>query len=134
MARKTLTWEVDDKNRDEGKIFYITEMSATETEDWAINAFLALGNAGVEIPEDVAALGFAGIASIALTALGKVPFEHVKPLMDKMMACVKIIPDKAQLTVMRPLIESDIEEITTRLKLRKMVFGLHADFFLPASK
>jgi hypothetical protein len=134
MARKTLTWTVDDKNRDEGKLFHIMELSATETEEWAVQAFLALSNAGIEIPEDVAAMGFAGIAKVGLAALGKVPYEHVKPLMDKMMGCVKIIPDASQMSVMRQLIESDIEEMTTRMKLRKMIFGLHADFFMTAMK
>ena len=30
----------------------------------------------------------------------------------------------------RPLIEDDIEEVTTRLQLRKAVWNLHLDFFL----
>jgi hypothetical protein len=132
--RKTLDWTVEDANRDEGKVFRVTELPASEAEDWAIQAFFALLNAGVEVPDDVVNMGFAGIASIGLSALGKVPYEQAKPLFAKMMTCVQIVPDASKPTVVRGLIESDIEEIQTRMKLRKMVFGLHWDFSQAAIK
>lgn len=132
--RKSQTWFCDDANRDNGKTFVITELPASEAEDWAIQAFFALLNAGVDVPDDVAEMGFAGIASIGLGALGKVPYEKAKPLFDKMMQCVKFMPDNGNPNVTRQLTESDIEEITTRMKLRKMVFGLHWDFSKPAIK
>lgn len=131
--RKTLTFVVEDDGRDLGKTFLITEMSATEAEDWALQAFFALMNAGIEIPDEVSEMGFAGIAAIGLKALGRVPYYMADPLLKKMMDCIKIIPDPKQPNVVRALIDSDIEEPVTRLKLKKAVFGLHTDFLKGAA-
>jgi len=61
----------------------------------------------------------------------KIPFEAAKPLLDEMMGCVQIVPSP---NVKRPLIEDDIEEVKTRLMLRKAIWDLHMDFFLDADK
>jgi len=131
MARKIAKVEIID--RGERKKFLITEMSATEAENWALELFFAMANTGVEIPDDLAEMGFAGLAQIGLSALGKIPFEKAKPLMDRMMECVQFIPDPDNEMVVRFLLESDIEEVTTRLKLRKEVWNLHTGFLRPAS-
>lgn len=131
--RKTLTYTVVDEGRDKGKEFLITEMSATDAEDWALQAFFALMNAGIEIPDDIASMGFAGIAAIGLKALGKVPFFMAEPLLKKIMECVKVVPDPGQPNVVRTLIDSDIEEAATLLKLKKAVFDLHTSFFTRAA-
>jgi hypothetical protein len=123
--RKTLTYNCTQNNRDQGKVFLITEMSADATEQWAMQAFFALMNAGVDIPDDIAAMGFAGIVQLGLGALGRVPYGAVKPLFDSMMECVQIIPNPAQPNVVRALIDTDIEEVTTRIALRKAIFELH---------
>ena len=49
------------------------------------------------------------------------------PLLDEMMGCIQYAPSA---NIKRPLIEDDIEEVTTRLQLRKAVWNLHLDFFL----
>jgi hypothetical protein len=129
--RKTL--KVTIKDRGEAKRYFITEMSGTEAEDWALELFFAMANAGVDIPEfdnmdELQKLGFAGIAQIGLRALGKIPYEKAKPLLDRMMKCVQFMPNPENDDVVRALVESDIEDVLTRLKLRKEVFNLHTDF------
>ena len=52
MARKESTF-IAESGRDKGKQYLITEMSATQAENWAIKALLAVGNAGIEIPEEI---------------------------------------------------------------------------------
>ena len=131
--RKTVTFTVSDEGRDHDKVFLLTEMSAAEAEDWALQAFFALMNAGIDIPEDVSEMGFAGIAAIGLKALGKVPYFMAEPLLNKIMECIKIVPDAKQPNVIRALIESDIEEPVTRIKLKKAVFELHTGSFMPAA-
>ena len=49
MARKETTF-IADTGRDAGKEFLITEMSASQAENWAFRVILAIGNAGIEIP------------------------------------------------------------------------------------
>jgi hypothetical protein len=126
--RKTSTYTETAENRDKGKVFKIEEMSADAAEQWALRAFFAIMNAGIEIPDGIADMGFAGIATAGLKALGAVPYESAKPLLDEMMDCVQIIPDPSKPNVARALFPGDIEEVATRLKLRKAVFDLHIAF------
>jgi hypothetical protein len=134
MARKELTITLEDSGRDTGKTFVITEMSASQAEKWAARAFLALAKSGVDIPGDVSSIGAAGIAILGIKALGGMDFETAEPLLNEMMTCVKIMPDRNQPNVTRSLIEDDIEEISSRLKLRKAIFELHFDFFTTAAR
>lgn len=129
MARKQATIKIDIQGRDFGKVFIITEMSASQSEEWAGRALFAMLNAGVEIPDNIATAGLAGVASLGISALTKVPFDAAKPLLDEMFTCVAFQPSPS---VSRALIEDDIEEVGTRLRLRKEVFNLHTDFFTAA--
>lgn len=126
--RKTATIAIEAPGRDSGKVFFIREMPATQTEKWAMRAFLALARSGVDVPPNIAEAGWAGIAAIGLKAFGGLGFADAEPLMDEMFACVQIIPDPTRPQVIRALIEDDIEEVATRLRLRREVFALHADF------
>jgi hypothetical protein len=130
MARKESTF-VADTGRDKGKTFLITEMSASQAESWAFRVILAIGNAGIEIPDNLASQGMAGLMAVGYMNLLKIPFEAAKPLLDEMMGCVQIAPSP---NVKRPLIEDDIEEVKTRLSLRKAIWDLHMDFFLDADQ
>ena len=128
MARKETIVTITAEGRDKGKAFLITELPASEAEEWAMRAMFSLMNAGVEIPENIAEAGTAGLFALGLTTMSKLPFEAARPLFDKMMECVQI-----KLAVPRSLIESDIEEVLTRLTLRKAVWDLHTDFFIGAA-
>ncbi len=131
--RKASIVTIEAEGRDKGKMFMLTEMGAAQAEKWAIRAFFALMNTGVEIPPDIADAGMAGIASMGLQALGKLPFEAAEPLLDDMWACVQIIPDPSKKNVARFVMDEDIEEVGTRIFLRKEVFDLHTGFFTGAA-
>ncbi|KVS07765.1 hypothetical protein [Burkholderia vietnamiensis] len=132
MARKTTNFTATD-GRDDGKRFLITEMSASQSEEWAARALFAAMSCGVEIPDEVLGAGLAGVAAIGIKALGRVPFEIVKPLFDEMMTCVQYEFEPGRAGGTRALIETDIEEVATRLKLRKAVLDLHLEGFLAAA-
>lgn len=129
MSRKTLYFKVKDEGRDQGKTYLLTEMAASQAEMWAARAFLAMANAGLEIPQEVMDSGMGGLASLGVSLLGKLPFEEARPLMDEMFICVRFIPDESKSEFSRALVESDIEEIKTRLKIRVELLKLHSDFF-----
>ena len=128
--RKTATITIDDAGRDKGKVFVLTEMSAYQSENWAARAIFAMMNAGVDIPDNIAEAGLAGVAALGVKSLTKVSFEAAKPLLDEMLDCVTIQPSP---NVTRALVESDIEEVATLLRLRKEVLALHLDFFINAA-
>lgn len=131
MARKESTFTASDEGRDKGKQFHLREMSASQAERWAIRALLAVGSAGIDVPPELAAQGMAGLLAIGYLNLLKIPYDAAEPLLMEMMGCVQIVTGPG---VERSLIEDDIEEVGTRLKLRKAVWDLHTDFFTAADK
>lgn len=52
MARKEIYYTVEDKGRDQGKVFFIREMAASQAEWWAIRAGLAMAKNGVNLPDN----------------------------------------------------------------------------------
>ena len=132
MARNTVKVEIID--RGERKKFLLTEMSAVEAEDWAFELFFAMANSGIEIPDDLMDAGFAGLAQLGVDALGGLSYEKLKPLLARMMLCVQIYPNPDDERVVRALVEDDIEDVATRLKLRKAIWDLHTAFLRPASQ
>lgn len=128
MARKTANYTVTDEGRDKGKLFLISEMPASQGEQWAIKAILGLMAGNVDVPENALDLGMSGLAELGLKKLAQLPPHVLMPLMEELMACIQIIPDPRKTHVVRALIESDIEEIATRVKLKWEVLKLHVDF------
>lgn len=131
MARKTKEVTIEGEGRDQGKVFILTEMSATATESWAIRAMGAMSRSGMEIPEEAPAGGMAAFSAIGLKAFMAAPYHETQPLLAEMMDCVKIkealTPDGRRIT------PDDIEELSTIAKLRDEVFELHTGFSLAAT-
>lgn len=126
--RKTVNYTVTAEGRDKGKLFVITEMPTSQGEAWATRALLAILASNPDIPENFGEMGMAGLAELGLRALSSLRWETLSPLLDEMMGCVQIIPDPARVHVARPLIETDIEEISSRLSLRMEWWALHMGF------
>jgi len=124
MARRTQEVFIEEENRDKGKTFVVTEMSAEAAEWWAFRVLQSLMSAGADA--DVFSQPLAALARIGLEAVGKMPPERAKPIFDEMMACVSVkLPSGGT----RPLLQDDIEEVSTRFKLRVEVGKMHLDFF-----
>jgi hypothetical protein len=122
MMRRSEVVEIG-KGRDEGKRFKITEMDAEGAEWWAFRALQAIAGTDANINFQAP---LAELAGQGLKALAKAPADQIKPLLDEMMACVKVVmPAGGE----RELNKGDIEEVATRVELRKAVFELHIGFF-----
>ena len=79
MARRTKLWTATHE-RDAGKTFLITEMSADKAERWAIRMVLALTNANVAVPEGSLQAGMSGVAAIlasGVRGLAGLKFESI---------------------------------------------------------
>jgi hypothetical protein len=133
MARATLNYTVNDEGRDRGKLFVLTEMPASQAESWAMRALLALMSAGVEVPDGFEHMGMAAMAEVGIKALAGLKWEDAEPLLAEMWGCIKIIPDPSKPHVVRNLVEEDVEEISTRIKLRAEVWRLHVGFLKAAA-
>lgn len=135
MARKSkiVTIPAGEGNRDAGKAFVLTEMSATRAEKWATRALMGVARAGVEVPEDFALAGMAGLAVVGLRGLLAMEFEEAEALLSEMFECVQIMPTPTDPRIVRPLIEDDLEEVSTILLLRSEVIELHTGFSIAAA-
>jgi hypothetical protein len=134
MARKELRIKMTNAGRDEGKTFVITEMSARKAHAWATRALFALMKGGLEIPENIAEAGFAGLASMGIEAIGKIPFETAEPLLAELLQCVQIAYDPSNPSLVRNCIDDDFEEFATLFRLQKETIALHMDFFTRAAQ
>lgn len=132
MARKEINVTIQDEGRDKGKVFHIIEMPASQAEAWAMKVLLALAKSGVDLDESVLNAGWAGVAVLGFKALGSINPDDALPLFNEMLDCIQIIPNPSIPNVIRRLVENDIEEVATRLKLRLEVFYLHGNFSRPA--
>lgn len=126
--RKETFVTIDAPGRDQGKTYKIIEMAASQAEAWATRLMLCLARGGVDVPPNFLDLGMEGIAYVSIKALAGVAWSDAKPLLDEMMSCVSFVPDLNRAQVVRQLVETDIEEINTRLRLRDEVIALHVGF------
>lgn len=127
--RKEKIVKITEEGRDQGKTFVIKEMPASAAEWWAIRVFQAVTRAGIDIPENISGAGMAGVFVMGLRGFANLPPGDLKELMDEMFDCVFIMRNNDPNIVMK-LLEEDIQEVGTRLKLRGEVFELHTGFSL----
>lgn len=134
MARKeaTVTIPASAGNRDAGKTFHLTEMPAAKAEKWATRALLALSRSGVDLDPDILKSGIAGIAVAGIRAITSIAFFDAEPLLDEMLTCVEVIPDPTKPMIRRPLVDNDVDEVSTLLLLRSEVINLHVGFSITA--
>ena len=131
--------------RDSGKVFLVTEPSATAVEDWGLRALQAMSRNGINVPADIAEGGLGQISAFGLQFIASASGEETKWLMTRLMDCVAYVPDPARPEVWRgvglresasapvgPLMESDIEEAKTRLRLKLEAFEIMFSFSMAA--
>jgi hypothetical protein len=132
--RRTQRITISAENRDKGKTFVLTEMSALRAEKWANRALVLLSKgAGSAIMESITPdSGWTGIIAVGLEAIGNIEWSKLEPLMDEMLGCIAVCSNPAAPEIVRPLFSGgssdDIEEQATLLLLRRAVLELHLGF------
>ena len=130
---KTATVTITEEGRDKGKLFRLTEMPAWQAEKWAFRLIQGATRAGLDVPANIASQGMLAVAYYGIAAIASMRWEDAEPLLDEMMACVKIVRDPSRPDMVFDMLPSDIEEIGTRLHLRMEVFKLHTNFSMPGA-
>lgn len=139
--RKEKVITITTDGRDKGKLFRLSEMPADQGEKWAFRALFALSRGGMNLPSGILDAGMAGLASvvpylvlIGLRSLNSVKWEEIEPLLDEMMLCVKYQPPQPGVPAQDLIggVNGQIEEIRTRVELRKAILELHVDPSLAA--
>jgi len=121
-----------DGGRDAGKSFHLVEMAAEPLEKWAIRVLCAANAADPALDLDINA-GIPGLFGPVLKSLFKGDAYTLIALLDDLMTCIKVKPDPARPLVTRPLLPGDIEEVATRVYLKREAFQLCTGFLLPGS-
>lgn len=117
------------ENRDAGKVFVVTEVSAGQAEEWGLRALMALGTSGIIVPKELVDAGAIGLALVGYQALMGAREDAVLPLWREMIpACVTM--RTADGNGVMPFNEQLIEEVSTRIELRKRILELHTGFTL----
>ncbi|HCM64684.1 MAG: hypothetical protein RR510_15315 [Morganella sp. (in: enterobacteria)] len=125
LNNKVITIE---KGRDAGKMFVVTEMPVTKADNWAMRAMFALANAGIDIGEVSPAMGMMGIGQVAIKALANIRADVGIPLLNELLDCAQIIPSGGNARQIE--MDSDIQDITTLLLLRKEALVIHIGFLM----
>lgn len=128
MARQTVNFKITDDGRDKNKVFVLTELPCSRAESCAMRILLELIASGFELPEGYEKMGMAGIYKLGIKSLAYLPWTVLEPVMDEFWTCIQIMPDPSKAHVVRNLIEEDIEDVATRIKLRMEVLKLHTGF------
>lgn len=131
MARKSIDITIEAEGRDKGKTFRLTELPASVGEQWALDALNGIARSGLVKVADLKDTPMAGLAALGVQAFMGMARADLQPLLSQMFTCVKIVMPAAPQG--RGLQEDDIEEVTTRVKLRREIFELHTGFFANAA-
>lgn len=135
MARREITYIVQDECRDKGKEFVITEMSAWNADEMAQDIFRAMGDADFSsIPADVISMGCAGLATVGLSVLSSSSQEVSRKLRDRLMETVQIVITHEGNRQVRNAKPIDFEEVSTIRILLDQVFKLNFDFLTIAGE
>lgn len=118
--------------RDVGKTFLITEKPAIDAERWGWRMFIAMKGTSGSIPQEAERLGMVGVAILGLNTFLAAPvkFDELRPLLDELLECVKVIRDPRHPEVATPLtgIGDEVEEVQTVAWLRSEVLRVHTGF------
>ncbi|EPL1955187.1 hypothetical protein JRB55_004200 [Citrobacter freundii] len=130
MARKEIPFIVEDENRDKGKEFIITEMSAWDADSLAQDIFRAMGESNyTSIPADVIAMGCAGLATVGLSVISASSPEVARQLRDRLISTVDIIITSEGQRQQRKVNGAlDFEEVSTIRSLLDKVFQVNFEF------
>ncbi len=130
MPRKEIPFVVTEENRDKGKEFIITEMSAWDADSLAQDIFRAMGESNYTgIPPDVIAMGCAGLATVGLSVISASSADVARMIRDRLMDTVEIVitheGKRNQRKVNGPI---DFEEVSTIRAVLDKVFQVNFDF------
>lgn len=118
-------------NRDEGKLFQITEWPSAKADSWIMRVGFAFNQGAGAIPLDLRSVGWEGVAIIGINTFlrGTIDSDRMIPLFDELLECVKIVRDPKYPEVATPLVsDDDVEEVATRWWLRAEVVRVHVNF------
>lgn len=126
--------------RDNGKTFKITEMSAIDADEWAHQLIEQAANSGVNLKDvDVlnldtkSMLGMIEIGAAVATILGRVPYQVSRQMkFDLLNKCVQIVPTSGEPRTC--LWDQEINDFQNFTLLAAEVLKLHLGFLKPDSK
>ncbi|HCC3331614.1 TPA: hypothetical protein M4731_004640 [Salmonella enterica] len=132
--RKEITWLVDDDNRDKGKEFVITEMSAWDAEELAEEIMRSMSHGGYfDIQPEVIQMGIAGLATIGLSVIASADRETARMIGQRLLDSVEIVITHEGKQTRRKAKSIDFEEVSTIRQIKDKAMHLNFDFLAIAA-
>ena len=132
MTRRTEVVTITEENRDHGKSFLLTEMTADKAERWAVRALTHAMQNGAPMPPGMVGgqgLSLAGLAAVGVFILVWIPYEKLEPMLEEAMRCVQfVVGDKIKPQPIHAGNLCQIHEVSTFVMLRKKLWELHLGF------
>lgn len=127
--RKEINHTIEDNNRDHGKTFVITEMTAWNAEEMAEDIMRCMSKGGYfDIQPEVIQMGVAGLATIGLSVIASADRETSRMLGERLLQSVDIVITHEGKQSRRPAKSIDFEEVATIRQLKDQVMHLNFDF------
>lgn len=137
LKERTITID-NEKSRDNGKKYHITEMNVLDIDEWSIRFGCAMARGGLDIRtinlqngiSSDTINGILELCNIGIMGLGNMPPREVMDLLTELVdRCVQFVPSdgiKRKLDIRNA---KDVVEVKTLWILRKEAFNLHTGFF-----
>ena len=133
--RKEKTVVIEDRGK--SLTFKIREMSALQLESWMARAGILLAGTGIldEANADVRNVGEIAegvgktLATSGLSALGRLDYDKVRPLLDELLGCCSRVDAGVEQPLTPDVLEGFIEDVRTLFTLRKEALALNFSFF-----
>ncbi len=119
---------IEAEGRDAGKVFRVSPMSIAQTTRWVLAVVAALSRGGLELQEGN------DLAIRLLKAIVRAPDKEVMRLANELFSSIRFIPDPGNPTRSRPVTDDDMEEVATRLILRRAAIMLSLDLSYPSRR
>lgn len=128
----------NNKSRDYGNSYLITEMPILEIDEWSIRAGNAMAKGGLDIKKLglenginlTSITGILDLVSLGIQGFGNIDPSTTKELLTELVdRCVKFQTKDGKTRPLDILYASDVKDLKTLNTLRLEAFKLHIDFF-----
>lgn len=136
---KTKTFTIDnEKSRDNGKSYQITEMHVLDIDEWATRVGCAMARGGLNVRDlnlqnglsTDTITGILELMNLGIQGLGNMPPQEVTELLTELVdRCVQFLPSGGKARALDIRNAGDVQDLKTLWLLRKEAFNLHVDFF-----
>lgn len=139
MSLKSITYTIDnEKSRDNGKSYLITEMHVLDIDEWSIRVGSAMARGGLDVRDINLANGISTetiggileLMNLGIQGFGNMASQETIDLLNELVdRCVQFVPSGGKPRRLDIRDANDVQDLKTLWIIRKEAFNLHTGFF-----